>query len=367
MFLNEHKYKTFFAQIMHENVIDDNESKIIDKYKNQINFRKIILHHKFVPNIIDYFIFGTKNILKIIKKENIKIIHARSLFPGLIGLLVKLKYGSNIKLIYDNRGVYIDEGIMQGRWKKNGAKVRFLRFAEKLLIKKSDQVVVVSNQFKKLLVEKFGSVFVNKITVIANKTKVPTHFKVEKRSRFNNSNIFVYSGSAAKWQSIDKIFKLFCSIVKHIDNSTLKIVTYEKEPFINAMSKFPEIERNVSIVSSKFDNVINYLNKASCGILIRENNIINNVASPLKFGEYLAAGLPVLVSEGIGDTREIIEKYNVGVIVEQNDYETAIKKINNLLHKTDINQRCFEVAKKEFNQLDAFKAYKIIYDKLNYE
>jgi glycosyltransferase involved in cell wall biosynthesis len=55
------------------------------------------------------------------------------------------------------------------------------------------------------------------------------------------------------------------------------------------------------------------INAADAGILLREQHPVNVVSSPTKFGEYLAAGIPVILTDGIGDYSELAERLNVGV------------------------------------------------------
>ncbi|MDQ3101430.1 MAG: glycosyltransferase, partial [Bacteroidota bacterium] len=53
---------------------------------------------------------------------------------------------------------------------------------------------------------------------------------------------------------------------------------------------------------------------AACdiGLLVRSRSVTNEVASPTKFAEYLHAGLPVLISENIGDLSELVQKDRLG-------------------------------------------------------
>ncbi|MBK8338996.1 MAG: hypothetical protein IPK99_02825 [Flavobacteriales bacterium] len=54
------------------------------------------------------------------------------------------------------------------------------------------------------------------------------------------------------------------------------------------------------------------------GIMVREHTITNQVASPTKFAEYLRAGLPVIVSEGIGDLAELVTRDRLGQVHRPN-------------------------------------------------
>jgi len=58
------------------------------------------------------------------------------------------------------------------------------------------------------------------------------------------------------------------------------------------------------------------------------------VASPIKFGEYLCCGLPVIMTPGIGDTEEIIEKHRIGRLLDlkglQINKDDLLQLLNNV-------------------------------------
>jgi glycosyltransferase involved in cell wall biosynthesis len=103
---------------------------------------------------------------------------------------------------------------------------------------------------------------------------------------------------------------------------------------------------------------------ATFGVSLRKPDMVSRVSAPIKFAEYLSAGLPVILHEGIGDTEQIIKKYNVGVIIKKNDYESAISELQELLNDKDVYRRCLRIADKEFNIKTSFQQYQEIYDKL---
>jgi len=59
-----------------------------------------------------------------------------------------------------------------------------------------------------------------------------------------------------------------------------------------------------------------FIGVADAGLLLRKAHPVNYVSSPTKFGEYLAAGVPVIATRGIGDVTEIIEQRRAGLIVD---------------------------------------------------
>lgn len=63
---------------------------------------------------------------------------------------------------------------------------------------------------------------------------------------------------------------------------------------------------------------------ADAGLLLRRDDPVNAVASPTKLAEYLAAGLPVLVSRGIGDLSAWVAAEGLGQVVDDPDDDVAL-------------------------------------------
>lgn len=337
--------------------------KILQKYSQKISFIKVkIPDKKFAPNWFPYFYYMSKALLDFIKSKKINIIHARSLFPSIVVLITKLFSKLSFSFIYDNRGVYIEEGIFLGKWKRTGFKTILLKFLELQTFKYADRIVVVSIKFKEYLVKKYGEFLIPKIEVISNKVKIQS---IENSFQSQNRNlIFVYSGSAAKWQKAEGLFDIFEVITKTFPMARLVIVTYEQDAFRIFLEKRRYLMEYVDIKFENSENVQKILKQCDVGILLRDNSLINKVSCPLKFAEYLNAGLPVLISEGVGDTEEMINKYNIGTIIKRKDYSSAVKNLKLLLQETELRKRCKMVAKLEFDQQDAFKQYLNIYNAL---
>ena len=78
---------------------------------------------------------------------------------------------------------------------------------------------------------------------------------------------------------------------------------------------------------------------ASCDIafMLREDRPLNRSASPVKFPEYLAAGLAVVASPGIGDISNLIVDENLGVLVDPNDIVKSAFEIQNFLDDFELN------------------------------
>lgn len=313
---------------------------------------------KYVPGWLFYFSEGLIKLYFYIRKNNINILHARSFFPSIISHIIKLFSFGKISVIYDTRGVFIEEEIYKGHWKVNSIKTKFFKLIDKYLLQNSDHIVVVSNKHKDYIHKLYPKISLDKrISIINNKLQINSDFKYE--NKVQNKIIGIYSGSAAAWQKIDEVINLIKISSEYFNNINYKILTYDPAPFNNLFVGYKG--ENYMIETTSHDNVFNVLSNCSFGILMRENMIVNQVSSPLKFAEYLHAGLPVLMSEGVGDCEEIILKYNVGVIIRNNNLINSIESMIEVLKDSTIHMRCHEVAKKEFNINDAFDSYNMIY------
>lgn len=306
-----------------------------------------------------------KYIKKIVNSEKVNIIHCRSLFPGIIGLYFKLRSLGRMKLVYDNRGLRILEEIETGHWKNQGIKVKILSMIEKRIMQASDSIVVVSEFFKSYLLSHYINLRLeNKIKVIPNRTRI---HKQSGSINIKNSVpiVCVYSGSAVKWQSLEELERIIKTGITVFNNINFLILTYHVDEFENIFSPKNRLQANILIKKVNQNNVYNELLNGNFGLLIRKNDLINNVSSPLKFAEYLSAGLPVLISEGVGDTEKVVENNRVGIIIRNNDYEQALKEMKNLLEDPEVYLRCRKLAEKEYDIETSFEQYLNIYRNLS--
>jgi glycosyltransferase involved in cell wall biosynthesis len=98
---------------------------------------------------------------------------------------------------------------------------------------------------------------------------------------------------------------------------------------------------------------------------LRSPTFVRLITSPVKLGEYLACGLPVVINPGIGDSTRIIELYHVGVVVNPEDEvsasESAQKIVDMVQNDTSLPDRCREAAIRELNLDSAVQSYLGVY------
>jgi glycosyltransferase involved in cell wall biosynthesis len=300
--------------------------------------------------------------LRIIKKTKVDIIHGRSNLPTLIALF--LKKFSNVIVVYDNRGLVSDEFDNRKRLRIFAEKL-----IEKYLLKNSDEIIVVSKAFKKYVINKYPEYELSKkITVIANSFSEKRftyseqdRLKQRKHHKLEEKIVMVYSGPSVFWQRFDLVLTTF-KLLKEM----------KKESFLLVVSYDPEIKKiilNSGIDKADFEvyNVMasevgNYLTMGDFGVIFRDNRIRSKVCAPIKLGEYLASGLPVLCMNQIGDTDEIVSEYKVGVIMEdEKEIQNKLKEIVELINDPELRSRCRKTAEEKLSLNLSSQKYYAVY------
>jgi glycosyltransferase involved in cell wall biosynthesis len=73
--------------------------------------------------------------------------------------------------------------------------------------------------------------------------------------------------------------------------------------------------------------------------------MLNNVASPVKFAEYISCGLIPIISPGVGDYSSLVMNEKIGIVVDEN-ITFDFKDIEEYLNDKNIYDRIYNAAEK---------------------
>lgn len=131
-----------------------------------------------------------------------------------------------------------------------------------------------------------------------------------------------------------------------------------------------ELQSEIILKSVTSDEVPFYLGAADLAFALRQPSFSMQGVAPIKLGEYLLCGLPVIASKGIGDTETILEQFKECYLY---NHENSLPEQNTSLLAFAENaifadrNKIRETAQQFFSLEAAAESYIRVLEKLNNE
>ncbi|MDJ0773835.1 MAG: glycosyltransferase [Mastigocoleus sp. MO_167.B18] len=314
-----------------------------------------ILSFKALPvvKLITAFYISFIILLEAIKLK-VQIIHAQNHIAGLYAIFTKLV--ARKLIVLDVHGVRFAERVY-GKRKQLGDYLwvdKIAYFLEEWILKKYDGLIFVSHAMSKFYrCTSSNNYAVVPCCVDTDKFKIYDTYNVLLNDELHISERFIvtYNGTFfTTWQEPNDIVEIFNEIKSKIPHAFLLILSGDDSKKIKKFILNKGIlEKDVGVYSLKHDSVPQWLSISNLGLLIRRKSVVNTVASPTKFGEYLSCGVPVVISENVGDFSQIVSEQDIGLIARYNNNGKIIIsdediKTLNLIRKDIVSSRCRKLA-----------------------
>jgi glycosyltransferase involved in cell wall biosynthesis len=217
------------------------------------------------------------------------------------------------------RGLGPDDPLVRGEHD-------WLRRRQRNVLAGSDAVQCVSEALRSRLAEDYG-LSAREVRVVPGLADEAMFYydpaereKVRGELGLEGEILFVYSGSLAAWQLPEVVLEVWKRLGLRLARARLLLLTPEAERARSLVRQaaFPPPLAPL-IRAARHEEVRGYLSAADLGLLLREPHPLNQVASPTKLAEYLLCGLAVLVSRGVGDSREMVAARGLGTVLESYD------------------------------------------------
>lgn len=293
------------------------------------------------------------------------IIQARGIWSAKIGYLIK-RFFKNTKLIFDMRGDELSEYEYNFRFNvKNHQNLKYIEQLQKSSVCRSDVCLFVSHALKQLA-SSIGEIrdhYIIPSTGLSQYFFYDKNIREKRRKELNVSGKFVvgYSGSIASWQRVDKVIEVFEMVRSINHNAVLVVFTKEIEEFKKQFNRYTDSE--VVLRSLKNNELGEYIQCFDMGVLLRDKLILNKVASPTKFAEYLLCGVPSLVSAGIGDLEQIISEQNAGICIQDIDDQSGLQNgVKRFLNKKFDREEIAKYGKSDWCREAYLDVYKKIFE-----
>lgn len=285
-----------------------------------------------------------------------QIIHGQAIYAAGIAVRVAQRV-PGLRTVFDIHGILPEESMMQG---KSPAAVHAIEQLECDLLSNIDLAVLVSEKMGVHFLSKYGTRPKRQVLIpcCVNLDKSHLNQTDRYRERLNlgyQDNIVVgYAGTLAVWQWSAAMFNLFARVQRRLPSARLLLLIPQSD-HAAALDLLCSagVPRDAYVLQEVPNaEVGRVLAAADVGLLLRQDHPVNLVSSPTKFGEYMAAGVPVLATDAVGDFSEWVEREHIGMLVpaaEDGLPDEALDRVCAFLGEVQRNRltfalRCRELA-----------------------
>jgi len=280
-----------------------------------------------------------KKAFELNKEYSFSMVHCRSYLSALIGLSMKRRFKT--AFLFDMRGFWADERVDGNIWNLKNPVYRwvyhFFKAKEKVFFSTADHIISLTNEGKKEILSWNGfENLTDKISVIPccvdivkfDKKRVSTEMLKVKKSELGISDsqfILGYVGSIGTWYMLEEMLSFYKRSSKPLTNPLFLFVTKENENDIYRLSDNMDIPRKEIIVTSCYHNDMPlYMSLFNCSIFFIKPVYSKKASSPTKQGELMAMGIPVICNDKVGDTADIVRKYNSGLVISSEKINESV-------------------------------------------
>ncbi len=294
-------------------------SKSSSAFNGRIVYKTI--RTPFPSNPMFRFLFQLKSLFNIARNGGFQLIWARSVTPGNLAYLTSLI--SRIPFGVESFEPHTDYMIEGGAWKPKSLKSIVQHFLERRIARKAKILVTVSDKFKEIIQRKFNrkpnSTFSMQCAINFEKFKFNLAERVKMRDKLSyntDDNVGIYVGKFGDIYYDKETFN-YIHHISQLDQKNKFIIITEMVEFATAEKKRLKIsDSQLIILTLPHSEVSLYLSAADYGICPVKESTSRQFCSPIKTGEYFASGLPVIISRGIGEDSDFIEKMGFGKVID---------------------------------------------------
>lgn len=303
----------------------------------------------------------------IIYRKKIEVLHARGYVAAVIAVCLKRFFGS--KFIFDMRGFWPDEKVDAGSWRERGLLYKILKETEKYLLRKADAVVVLTGSAKDAILK--TGLSKSEVYVIPCCTDLKIFRPIPHISNEGREyrHTILYAGNFGSFYDLDKILDFFKFLNKREKKTRLHILTKYPKDIIDNKAKIHGILKSDYLVEElSRREVPKAFSEADLSLIFYKRRLSGKGCCPIKLGESLASGVPVVISAGIGDCDDIVNNNKVGIVLKDYsgpEYEKALSRIRDFFSNRDQTRfKCRAVAEELFSLSGGVEKYNDVYMRL---
>ena len=273
---------------------------------------------------------------KIHAANNIDMVHTRPGIPALVGLWMKQTMG--VKFLHDVREFYADSRVDGGIWNTSNPLFKiiynYFKKKEAAQLACSDGIVCLTHAAEKIIFADSAYKKNTPLQVIpcsANLDMFNTLAinQTEKKRLQQELNIaeddFIisYLGSIGGWYLTKEMMQFCKQLADKIPKAKFLFISPHLHKVIAAeAAKYGLPASKLIIKKGSRKEIPVLLSFSNYSLFFIKPCYSKLSSSPTKHGEIMAMGIPVITNSGVGDVKEIVQKYNGGFVADNFSTET---------------------------------------------
>jgi len=252
-----------------------------------------------------------------------------------------------LRIYYWVQGIEAEESYM-----RNGSRIRkhIISILEKISLYCSTYQILVSPYMKTYLEAKHH-------THLDNSIIIPCTSDLHYNGSPKIKDSFAYVGGMAVWQRFDVMLEMFNRIAQERPDAHFYVATggIDHAKSLIKTHLNPNYHNSISIRSiDSRSEMEEFLSTIEYGFLIRDDDPVNNVSSPIKLAEYLSCGVNMIVSNAVKSYAPLVEEYHAGISV------SGVNNIEGLQSFTTSPESSLKLYHEHFNESHLVERYKTI-------
>lgn len=325
------------------------QGKQVEAELTALDIRWIPLRYRNIQRFLSTFdrLYTLEKISrKLCRTHPPALIHSRSYMTALVALRLKRKF--NIPFLFDMRAFFADERRESGSWPANhpllGRVYNFFKKKEQSFLEEAAGIISLTQKGKSVIRSwqhlKGQPLPISVIPCAAdlqhfnpeNTTKLQLE-TLRKSLQLQGKYVLLYVGSLSRYLLLP-MMQFFKALKTIQTNAVFLFLTHEAPEMLHADAQKAGLSAtDLHIRSVERSEMPQYMLLANAAIFFAQKGLGKTIYSPIKMGELMAMGIPIVCNSGLGDSDAIIKKYNAGIVVD--DFEkNTLKKAAVLLKNT---------------------------------
>jgi glycosyltransferase involved in cell wall biosynthesis len=258
-------------------------------------------------------VWGKFAVQRAVRDLAIDVVMPRSTLPALACMLA-VRPPSPIRFVFDGDGLPHDEWVDFAGWSASGLSYRILRDLESQAVRRADAVITRTLAGRDVLMARAGAgTSAAKFHVIGNgrDEKLFQPQDAADRAILRRSLgidpaalVLVYSGSIGDQYCLAEMRSIFEKVRSARPDTCLLFLTGSPDTARKELGTGTDAG---AVIVRRIDaaEVPQFLGAADVALCLRRPTFSTRAVSPIKLGEYLLCGLPVVLSRGTGDVDQL--------------------------------------------------------------